>query len=90
MGVTGATIMVEPAMLDACVRDVLNVSAPRTMVVMDPVKVTIENFPFSDHHSIQVPDYPTVPDSKTHKVALRRVIFIERSDYREVCYLLFL
>lgn len=84
MGVTGATIMVEPAMLEACVRDVLNITAPRTMAVLDPIKVLIENFPYPENYTIEVPDFPSVSDSKCHKVALNKVIYIERDDFREV------
>jgi glutaminyl-tRNA synthetase len=84
MGVTGATITVDPAMIEACVRDVLNITAPRTMAVLEPLKVTIDNFPYSDTHFIDVPDFPSVSDSKCHKIALRRVIYVERSDFREV------
>lgn len=87
MGVTGATIMVEPAMLEACVRDRLNITAPRTMVVLEPLKVVIENFPHPDNHMIEVPDFPSVSGSAVHKVALRRVIYIESSDFVEVCFL---
>lgn len=83
MGITGATIIVEPEMLEACVRDRLNITAPRTMVVMDPIKVVINGFtPASD--SIDVPDFPSVTDSATHKIAFRNIIYIDQDDFREV------
>lgn len=83
MGITGATIIVEPEMLDACVRDRLNITAPRTMVVMDPIKVVVNGYtPASE--LIEVPDFPASQDSATHKIALRNVIYIDQEDFREV------
>lgn len=45
MGVTVAQVTMEPHMLEACVRDVLNDTAPRVMAVLEPLKVTITNRP---------------------------------------------
>ncbi len=45
VGVTGALVTLDPSMLESCVRDNLNNSAPRVMAVLDPIKVTISNFP---------------------------------------------
>ncbi len=44
MGVTGAKMVVDPVMLEAVVRGHLNLSAPRTMVVLEPLEVNITNF----------------------------------------------
>lgn len=40
-----AQATMEPHLLEACVRDVLNEQAPRAMAVLEPLKVTITNFP---------------------------------------------
>ncbi|KAG8435965.1 hypothetical protein GDO86_007166 [Hymenochirus boettgeri] len=45
VGVTVAQTTMEPHLLEACVREVLNETAPRVMAVLDPLKVTITNFP---------------------------------------------
>ena len=42
---TMATVTIDPEMLESCVRDVLNNTAVRVMAVLDPIKVTITNFP---------------------------------------------
>ncbi|ODN04268.1 putative glutamine--tRNA ligase, partial [Orchesella cincta] len=81
MGITGATIIVEPEMLEACVRDRLNLTAPRTMVVMDPIKVVLKNY--TPVGSLDVPDFPSDPNSPTHKVAFRNIIYIDQDDFRE-------
>lgn len=82
MGVTGAQVSVDPAMLEASVRDVLNVSAPRVLAVLEPLKVTIINFPYENPIELDVPDFPQNPEKGTHKITFDRVIYIERSDFK--------
>lgn len=52
------------------------------MVVLDPLKITIEGFP-SKPITVPVPDFPTEPDKGTHSVVLNRVLYIEASDFKE-------
>ncbi|XP_075146553.1 glutaminyl-tRNA synthetase [Haematobia irritans] len=82
MGVTGAQISVDPSMLEASVRDVLNVSAPRRLVVIEPLKVTLENFPHASSIEIDVPNFPQNAELGSHKMVLDRVIYIEQSDFK--------
>ena len=83
MGLTGALTSVDPSMLEAAVRDVLNLTAPRIMAVLEPLKVTINNLPF-ETKTLDVPDFPADDDSSKHQVTLGKVIFIERSDFKEI------
>ncbi len=83
MGVTGAQGAVDPQMLEASVRDVLNLTAPRKLVVLEPLKVTIKNFPESKAIKIKVPDFPNDPEKGSHEIHFDRVIFIEKSDFKE-------
>ncbi|VEN41917.1 unnamed protein product [Callosobruchus maculatus] len=84
LGVTGAQSTVDPSMLEAFVRDFLNNTAPRRMVVLEPVKVLIENFPFEKPVEISVPDFPSKPELGSHKVTFGKVIYIEKNDFMEV------
>jgi len=84
MGVTGAQITVDPSMVEACVRDVLNVKAPRTMVVLDPIRVVIENFSADQSRVLSVPDFPAVTTSASHNITFDEIIYIERDDFKEV------
>ena len=84
MGVTGAQASVDPQRLEAVVKDTLDVSAPRTMVVLAPLKVTILNFPYNGPTAIDIPDFPKDPQRGSHTVTLDKIIFIDRSDFREV------
>lgn len=75
---------VDPAMLEACVRDVLNVTAPRRLVVLEPLKITITNFPNQTPIVLNVPDFPGQADCKTsHNITFDRVIYIEQSDFKD-------
>ncbi|XP_032511970.2 probable glutamine--tRNA ligase isoform X1 [Danaus plexippus] len=83
LGVTGASGALDPSVLDAAIRDVLNVTAPRVMVVLEPLKITIVNFPTDKPVKIEVPDFPTEPERGSHTVILDRVLYIEASDFKE-------
>ncbi|XP_059622041.1 probable glutamine--tRNA ligase [Phlebotomus argentipes] len=83
MGVTGAQGSVDPAMLDAAARDVLNSTAPRTLVVLEPLKVTLTNFPYSGAVVRRVENFPGSPERGFHEICLDRELFIERSDFKE-------
>lgn len=83
MGVTGAQATVDPTNLEACVRDVLNLTASRFMVVLDPVKVTITNFPHESSVKLSVPNFPNEPEKGQHDIVFDDVIYIEASDFKE-------
>jgi len=80
MGVTGAQATVDPAMLEAEVRDQLNTTAKRTMVVTQPIKVTTIT-PLKRTEVI-VPDFPSDPSLGEHKIVLQSPFYIERDDFR--------
>ncbi|CAJ0579634.1 unnamed protein product, partial [Mesorhabditis spiculigera] len=84
LGLTMSQMVIDPHFLDATVRDYLNIHAPRTMAVMEGLRVTIRNFEdLKLGSSLQIPDFPADPQcSKTHQVAVDKVVYIEESDYR--------
>lgn len=73
---------IDPAMLEASVRSHLNQVAPRTMVVMEPIKVNITNFPSDKSIKLMVPDFPENPDKSSHSISFAKTIFIEQSDFK--------
>lgn len=84
MGLTMAQVVVDPQMLEASARDVLNVTSPRAMAVLNPLKVNIVNWQDSFPTRITVPDFPTDPTkSTTHEVPFGATLFIDREDFRE-------
>ncbi|EDO40014.1 predicted protein [Nematostella vectensis] len=83
VGVTMAQTVIDPLMLEACVRDELNLTATRVMAVLEPLKVTITNFPSDKAMMIEVPNLPMDASKGNHKVPFDRVLYIESSDFRE-------
>uniref|UniRef100_A0A0K0FDM5 Probable glutamine--tRNA ligase n=1 Tax=Strongyloides venezuelensis TaxID=75913 RepID=A0A0K0FDM5_STRVS len=84
LGLTGAQMVIDPVYLDAVVRDYLNVNAPRTMAVLEPLKITIENFSeIGLENSVAVQDFPgDTSRKKSHSVAVSNVIYIESTDFK--------
>uniref|UniRef100_A0A8C4TN82 Glutamine--tRNA ligase n=1 Tax=Erpetoichthys calabaricus TaxID=27687 RepID=A0A8C4TN82_ERPCA len=84
VGVTVAQTTMEPHLLEACVREVLNDTAPRAMAVFEPLKVTITNFPVVEQMEITVPDFPAEESRGVHSVPFCSTVYIEQSDFREM------
>lgn len=89
LGVTGANSSVHPHMLEAEVRDFLNLNAPRTMAILEPIKLTIKNyqeiFPGEKSHDVEVPDFPADPDnSPKHKISFGPIIYLEQEDFKNI------
>ncbi|CAH1783319.1 unnamed protein product, partial [Owenia fusiformis] len=82
VGVTMAQVVIDPVMLEACVRDVLNVTAPRVMAVLEPLRVLLNNFPEGEIQ-LDVPNFPADESKGSHKVPFSTLLFIEQSDFRE-------
>jgi glutaminyl-tRNA synthetase len=85
LGLTVAQTAVDPIMLDAFVRDYLNAHSPRTMAVLEPLKLIIQNFDeLNLPLTVKVPDFPTDPAraAEEHTVAFDGIIYIEQSDFR--------
>ncbi|XP_056896848.1 glutamine--tRNA ligase [Takifugu flavidus] len=84
VGVTVSQTTTEPHLLEACVRDFLNETAPRAMAILEPLKVTITNLPEGSKSEVQVPNFPANEAKGSHMVPFSATIFIEQSDFKEV------
>ena len=82
IGVAKANSTVDFGMLEFAIREDLNYSAPRAMAVLEPLKITIENYPDDYAEEFEVPVYPQ-DKSRTEMrvVPFSREIFIEQSDF---------
>ena len=83
IGVAKADNLVEAAQFDAAVRDVLNETAPRRMAVLDPLKVTIENWPAGEVDRLPAANHPADPDRGARDIPFGRELWIERGDFME-------
>jgi glutaminyl-tRNA synthetase len=75
--------VVEYAMLEHCVRDVLNRKAPRRFAVLRPLKLTIENYPEGQVEELDAVNNPEDPAAGSRKVRFSRELWIEREDFME-------
>ena len=82
IGVAKANSMVDVAMLDFSVREVLNRSAARRMAVLKPLKVVIENYPEGKTEELDALNHPDDP-ANTRKVTFGRELYVERDDFME-------
>lgn len=80
-GVAKAYSIVDIGLLEHCIRDELNSSAPRRMAVMDPVKVVLTNYPADKTEYFPVPNNPNDPEAGTREVAFTRELYVERADF---------
>ncbi|WP_437713931.1 glutamine--tRNA ligase/YqeY domain fusion protein [Sorangium sp. So ce448] len=84
IGVAKTNSMVDIAKFESCVRDDLNLRAPRVMAVLRPLRVVLENYPEGQVEEIDAPYWPEdVPREGSRKVPLSRVLYIERDDFLE-------
>ena len=82
IGIAKANSMVDVAQLEFCIRDDLNTKVPRVMCVLDPLKVTIENY--EGDEEIDASYYPhDVPKEGSRTLPFSREIYIERDDFME-------
>ena len=83
IGVARAENLVEYSLLEFCVREHLNAVAPRTMAVLDPIKVVIENYPEGQVEWVDMPFSQDGSVEGSRKVPFSRELYIERDDFRE-------
>ena len=83
VGVAKRDNVIDLGLLEWCVREDLNRRAPRFMAVLNPVKVTITNFPENQEALFDAPVNPEDPEAGGRKVAFCREIYIERDDFME-------
>ena len=77
-------------MLESCVRDVLNLKAPRAMAVLEPIKVTIKNYPLERPLELEVPNFPNDESKGKHKINFNKVVYIDAVDFKEQVIFLFI
>ncbi|MBM3771851.1 MAG: glutamine--tRNA ligase/YqeY domain fusion protein [Acidimicrobiia bacterium] len=75
--------VIDVAQLEHSVREDLNKRAPRVMVVLDPLKVVITNYPEGQVEEVDVINNPEDPSAGTRKVAFSRELYVERDDFME-------
>lgn len=83
VGVAKRENVIDVSLLEFCVRDHLNKTAPRVMAVLDPVKVVITNYPEDKVEWLDAENNPEDDNAGHRKVPFSREIFIEKEDFKE-------
>lgn len=81
IGVSKAYSVVDMGLLEACVRDALNSTAPRAMAVLDPIELIVENYPDGQTEDIEIPVHPDHSEMGTRTAKFSKHLFIERDDF---------
>ena len=83
IGVARRDSIVDLALLEYSVREDLNIRAPRSMGVLRPLKVVIDNYPDGQVEELDAVNNPGDPAMGTRKVPFSRVLYIEQDDFME-------
>ncbi|MFO7812390.1 MAG: glutamine--tRNA ligase/YqeY domain fusion protein [Pelovirga sp.] len=83
IGVGRSASWIDVSVLEECVREQLNETAPRRQVVLDPLKVVISNYPADKIEELVAANHPQNPQAGTRLLPFCREIYIERADFME-------
>ncbi|HPJ82829.1 MAG: glutamine--tRNA ligase/YqeY domain fusion protein [Bacteroidales bacterium] len=83
VGVAKRDNVIDIALMEWCIREELNKTAPRHMAVLDPLKVIITNYPEGREEFMKAPLNPEDPSAGERLIPFSREIYIERDDFME-------
>ena len=83
VGVAKRDNVIDVSLLEFCVRDDLNKETDRKMVVLDPIKLTIVNYPDGHTEMLESEDNPEKDVNKKRKIPFSKHLYIEREDFKE-------
>ncbi len=83
IGVAKSNSLVQPHILEACIREELNKNAMRVVAVVDPLKINITNYDANKVKKVLVSNNPTIPNTKKHTMLFSNELYIEQEDFME-------
>lgn len=83
VGVAKRDNLIDVSLLEFCVREDLNKTAPRIMVVLNPLRVVITNYPEDKTELLSAENNPEDPKAGSREVPFSKTILIEQEDFRE-------
>jgi glutaminyl-tRNA synthetase len=83
-GISKANSVVDVGMLEHCLREDLDNTAPRAMCVLRPLKLVLDNYPEDKQESLTLARHPKNPDMGERSIPFARELYIDRSDFEEV------
>ena len=83
VGVAKRDNIIDVSLLEFCVREDLNKTAPRIMAVLNPVKLIITNYQTDKTEFLEAENNPEDPKSGSRKLPFSKTLYIERDDFKE-------
>jgi glutaminyl-tRNA synthetase len=83
IGIAKRTNLIDVSLLEFCVREELNKTAPRVMAVLNPVKLVITNYPDGKEEWLEAENNPEEEVMTYRKVPFSKELYIEREDFQE-------
>ena len=83
VGVTKKEKVAELGLLEGCIREDLNETAPRRFAVLDPLELVIDNYPAEQEEWLDAANHPNKPELGSRKIPFTREVLIERDDFME-------
>ncbi len=83
IGVSKVNSTVDYAFLESCLREDLNLNAPRRMAVLRPIKLVITNYPDNVTEELMVENNPNDENAGTRKVLFSKELYVESDDFME-------
>jgi len=83
IGVAKRNNVIDVSVLEHCVREDLNKTAPRVMAVLNPVKLVLTNYPEGQEEFLNIENNPEDPESGSREIPFSRELYIEREDFME-------
>jgi len=84
IGISKVDSFTDVGILEASIRDHLNVIAPRTMAVINPIKLVIENYPENNLEILQAPIHPQNDEMGKREIFFGRELYIDKEDFLEI------
>lgn len=83
LGVTTADTNIQSIRFDSAIRQYLDITTPRLMMIENPIKVVLDNVDDSFEETVEMPYKPGDDSFGSRKIALTKVIYIDANDFRE-------
>ncbi len=83
IGIAKRENIIDVSLLEFCIREDLNKTAPRVMAVLDPIKLVITNYPEDGEEWLEAENNPEDESAGSRKVPFSRELYIEQEDFKE-------
>ncbi|QJC37817.1 glutamine--tRNA ligase [Enterobacteriaceae endosymbiont of Donacia bicoloricornis] len=84
IGVTKQNNIIEMSFLESCIKSELNELAPRSMAILRPLKIIIDNFPFKKKIKLLIPNHPNKKNMGYRNIYFTKEIYIDILDFSEI------